>query len=235
MAEDPSYCSWVMDLSAEDALISTLSGFQRFLVDRRFQAPADNFMTVGKHTGKTFDEVMTEDPIYCSWILDPSSGSINSPVMLRFKKFLQDKGFQAVAEDVMIIGKHKGKTFEEVMREDPAFCTWVLDPSSDIASSVVLTRLKKFLQDHSFQALADDVMIVGKYTGKTFEEMMIHDPTYCKSVMRLVAEQGTNNTVMLRLKKFLETQGFHLHPSEDVFTLFHIFGREKNGMIIFLL
>ena len=71
MAEDPLYCAWVMELSAEEAFASHMSRFQRFLEARRFQAPAQDIMTAGKHKGKTFDEVMAEDPMFCSYVLDP--------------------------------------------------------------------------------------------------------------------------------------------------------------------
>ena len=45
-------------------------------------------MPVGKHKGKRFEEVMKEDPSYCSWVVTLGSGAL-----LSFKSYLLDHGF----------------------------------------------------------------------------------------------------------------------------------------------
>ena len=65
-------------------------------------------------------------------------------------------------------------------------------------------------------------MTDGKHTGKTFKEILTADPSYCKHVMRLVAEERTNKSSMLGFAKFLENQVLP-HPSvEDVSGLISI-------------
>ena len=156
---------------------------------------------------------MREDPSYCEWVMSLSAEEdSDSSLLVRFKHFLQSKGFNT--KGIMTAGKHDGKTFEEVMQEDPLYCTLVTDLIKEGNNKPAMVKFKNFLDDRGFQS-AEDVMTVGKHEGKTFEEVMTADPSYCASVLRLVAE-GTKNSVMLRLAKFLEKQRFSLPLSEDI-------------------
>ena len=121
-------------------------------------------------------------------------------------------------QEVFQIGKNKGKTFEEVMAEDPTYVAWVMDLSTEnLGSSPSLSRFRQFLDDGGYQAPAEDIMFFGKYKGKTFKEMMTEDPSYCAALLRFIAEEGNNhNSVLLRFKKFFETEGFSLPLAEDI-------------------
>ena len=47
----------------------------------------------------------------------------------------------------MTYGKHKGKTFEEVMAEDPTYCTWVLSASTDSTGDLIMVRFQRRRND----------------------------------------------------------------------------------------
>ena len=197
---------------------------KRFLEEHGFSAPAEDVLVLGKHRGKTFKEVMDEDPAYCSWVRSLSTEGTNiSAVLVRFNKFLENQGFSVSpsAEEVLAVGKHKGKTFEEVMTEHPQFSSWVL--KNDSISSSNLLSFRSFLQDKGFQPKssrarpgpwAPNVIPVGKHKGKTFKEVMDEDPAFCGWVMRL-SREGANSSAIEKFNTFLEDQGFSVPPSAE--------------------
>ena len=81
-------------------------------------------LRVGKHKGKTFEEVAGSDRNYCAWILRESSLPRS---LVSFKKHLATNH-----GGVMPCGKHRSKFFDEVLRDDPDYAVWGLsldDPS----------------------------------------------------------------------------------------------------------
>ena len=212
LREDPSYCTWVK--SMEDGIDVGLMDFQTYLKEQDFVGVLS---CGGKHNGKTYEEVMIEDPSYCAWVMGMSEEqrSKASVSIIRFRKFLGSKGFKS--EEIVPSGKYEGKTFEEVMTEDPLYCAWVMDLVKEGKNSSGMIRFKDFLKDRGFQGTVEEVMIAGKHKGKTFEMVMKDDPSYCADVVRRV-EEGSAHLVMLRLKKFLDKHGFSLPLAQDVIT-----------------
>ena len=72
-------------------------------------------MRIGKHRGRSFEEVTRIDRPYCGWILrvDPSS----------FQKF--HSYLQRVHGGLLEVGRHKGMFFNEVVASEPEYCVWV--------------------------------------------------------------------------------------------------------------
>ena len=121
----------------------------------RLACTLEEVLPVGKHKGKTFEKVMTEDPTYCAWVMDLcKEATPNSTALLRFKEFLEDKGFSSHSEGIVTTGKHTGKTLEEVMTEDPSYCGWVMSLSTEGIDTISMLRLRKLLEANGFQAPA---------------------------------------------------------------------------------
>ena len=94
--------------------------------------------------------------------------------MLRFKKFLEDKGLQAPAKDVMTVGKHAGKTFNEIMTDYPSYCEHVMRLSAEEGSkNFAMLRLAKYLENQGFPPPEDVVTLCDPadllHTTKTSE------------------------------------------------------------------
>jgi len=116
----------------------------------------DEKMPFGKHKGKTFSAIKHEDPGYCGWVLTEDN-SRSQPAFRSFARYLrgQSGSNKSSAESYtkggtqsksMSFGKHKGKTFGQVQREDPGYCTWVLQNEHG-GSSQGLKDFAKFLRN----------------------------------------------------------------------------------------
>ena len=140
--EDVEYCRW---LSQIDSPAAGLARFKAYVATPG-KLPAKKLaqMTVpsGKHAQKTFEDVLREDRGYLEWIL--SLSDIQAGWMRELKEFALEKGVkskntppnsaskppqqygEAVGPGSVPSGKHKGKSFEDVLREDPGYVQWVV-------------------------------------------------------------------------------------------------------------
>ena len=76
----------------------------------------------GKHTGAPYEKVAAEDRKYCAWVLREERESNNqlSHNMKSFAHYLKTQH-----GGVMTVGKHSGKFFDELLKEDPEYAVWV--------------------------------------------------------------------------------------------------------------
>ena len=74
----------------------------------------------GKHAGRSFADVTATDVGYCAWVLREKSDR---------KRLSRDlKSFANYIEQehggVLVVGRHSGKLFDEVLRDDPEYGEW---------------------------------------------------------------------------------------------------------------
>ena len=68
----------------------------------------------GKHSGRPFADVAAADPSYCAWVLrERANGTRLSRYLKAFANYVQD-----VHGGVLVVGKHSGRFFDEVLRDD---------------------------------------------------------------------------------------------------------------------
>merc|ERR1711935_484904 len=106
----------------------------------------------GKYKGQAFQETLQIDPEYCVWVLSVAEEPRASPAVRAFAAWL----IEHIAEltvaleehtpvtGILTFGKHKGKTFGDVLHLDPDYCMWALKTSEKD-------------DDEQFQAFADFV------------------------------------------------------------------------------
>ena len=76
----------------------------------------------GKHTGAPYEKVAAEDRKYCAWILREERESNQlSRNMKSFAQYLKQQH-----GGLMTVGKHAGKFFDELLRDDPEYASWVM-------------------------------------------------------------------------------------------------------------
>ena len=76
----------------------------------------------GKHTGAPYEKVAAEDRKYCAWILREERESNQlSRNMKAFAHYLKTQH-----GGLMTVGKHAGKFFDELLREEPEYASWVM-------------------------------------------------------------------------------------------------------------
>jgi len=105
---------------------------------------------------------------------------------------------------VLSFGKHRGETYADVMDNDPAYCTWALQVSKASPESMN-PNMKLFVlailranPDHDWQ-----VVLFGKYKGKSFEETANLDPEYCGWVMTTGADPECESGPLLVFAEYL--------------------------------
>ena len=82
----------------------------------------------GKHAGRHFSDVAATDVGYCAWALrENNEGRRLSRDLKAFANYIQD-----VHGGVLVVGRHSGRFFADVLREDPEYGEWAAsleDPS----------------------------------------------------------------------------------------------------------
>ena len=74
----------------------------------------------GKHSGAPYQQVAAEDRKYCAWVLREERESNQlSHNMKAFATYLKQQH-----GGLMTVGKHAGKFFNELMKEDPEYAIW---------------------------------------------------------------------------------------------------------------
>ena len=123
---------------------------------------------------------------------------------------MEYEGFESVDhKGIVPFGKYEGKLFSEVLRDDPAYCTWVQISEDDVSD--MLIDFQTYLKEQGFEPVLEK----GKHAGKHYREVMKEDPSYCRWVMSLDREEGTSSSIIL-FKKFLEKQRFALPSAADL-------------------
>ena len=115
---------------------------------------------------------------------------------------------------VMSIGKHVGKTFEEINRTDPGYCAWALSKEDAYGTLLNLKNyLRSIIRDDeagteagslpaSTTPSGDTVVNFGKFKGNTFEEVRCGHSWYCGWILN---QQGATGD-MLELQKYLRSR-----------------------------
>lgn len=83
--------------------------------------------------------------------------------------------------DTLDFGKHKGKTLQEIIREDFQWIEWALNYSDHFhcdIDAVIEERKKTIKRLHP-----DDVLSFGKYKGQTIRYIYENDPSYLRWLM----------------------------------------------------
>lgn len=148
---DPGYCAWIVkNINKED---SDLFIFKDYLKDKEIVVPPsptvgstnDNLesstidgnstLKTGKHSGKTFQEVLETEPSYCEYMLKSGKGlpdfrSWLATVKIPSPNKDSDLGEVNVIEpkddSIITTGKFEGATFLFTMESDPGFCKYIL-------------------------------------------------------------------------------------------------------------
>jgi hypothetical protein len=94
---DRGYCAWIL---REQGLSQSLQKFRKFLVTQH-----SGIVTVGKHRLKFFDEVSTQDPGYCAWVLSLEDANF----FQAFQQYLKGDPDNKVEEEIVEPPKKKQK------------------------------------------------------------------------------------------------------------------------------
>ena len=76
----------------------------------------------GKYAGLSYQDVAATDPSYCGWVLrEKADGRRLSRDLKAFATYIKD-----VHGGVLVVGRHAGRFFADVLRDDPEYGSWAV-------------------------------------------------------------------------------------------------------------
>ncbi|CAE8611588.1 unnamed protein product [Polarella glacialis] len=186
---------------------------------------------VGKHKGKTFEETLANDPVYCRWIL--SLGLEEAGPFAGFQVFLLENRKDLGAVEVpqagppFKSGKSRGKTLDiKVVADDPDYGDSVPQSGPEASGSVVPHVTKRQTKKGALAPQkpqgGNAKLKCGKHIGKTFKKVLADDPQYCDWVLGLKSQAGVEEgTRFSGFQTFLserkaDPQGLDAQPTGQV-------------------
>ena len=76
-------------------------------------------MRIGKHRGRTFEEICSIDRPYCAWILRVKPAGKSAALQSFYLYLRKEHG------GLLEVGRHKGLFFDEVANTEQEYCLWV--------------------------------------------------------------------------------------------------------------
>jgi len=123
--------------------------------------------------------VLQADPDYCRYILKEVSPD-SSPRLIACAEWLKTQDVPAVLP-LVNFDKHEGTSYEEVLRADPDYCSFILQAvSPDINSDL---KFVEWLKAQAVVPSGSSLVSFGKYKGKSYEEVLERDPQYCSYIL----------------------------------------------------
>lgn len=123
---DKKYCYYFLDKYPRN-------NFSQWLQQH---AESSEIFTAGKYRLYEFQEILEKDRSYC---LNYASAHPEDELMWWLKTYIEltpeeldllNSTRNVIEEQSLKFGKHKGKTFKEVLAQDPSYCNWVRSLSS---------------------------------------------------------------------------------------------------------
>lgn len=183
--EDPDYCQYILECEDPGQGIMPFYEWLQSNKDVLEQAKemqnggAAGTVKFGRYSGRTFEEVLKEDPDYCQWVLKMEDPGVR---MIAFIKWLETQDMPKTS--IVTFGKYSGMAFEEVLKEDPHYCQWLLTEVAEPGSRT--GPFVEWLQTQDMAAIAKaagETMDFGKYKGRSYEEVHQEDLDYCQWVV----------------------------------------------------
>mmetsp|Transcript_9993 Transcript_9993/g.21989 ORF Transcript_9993/g.21989 Transcript_9993/m.21989 type:complete len:378 (+) Transcript_9993:77-1210(+) len=154
------------------------------------QGLGSKVLTFGKHRGRTFREVLYEDPKYCSWAMKNYESTLETmtPDLLVFLEWVKERWDRK--GPVLHFGKHKGCHLSDVLEKDPSYLTWLLarneqkksepQEESEAGLRLALESYCRWIQEHWD---VPPYLTKGRFAGVSFEQVFKDSPDYCRWVL----------------------------------------------------
>ncbi|CAE7517213.1 unnamed protein product [Symbiodinium pilosum] len=219
VAEDPSYCQWVIKRAKEGHASATLHEHAAWL---RQHAPqlttrqTDGTSLQAKDSrctshmerkasstgcaptfhGKNLSQMAANDPVFCQWILREAQGPRASNHLLEASSWLSENAPHLKAEGMFAAGrKHRGRPLSEVVVDDPAYCQWVLREAQEKHATPELRAMATWLAKYAPHVKDAGVFATGpQHEGRPIAELVSEDPTYCQWILRVAEEEKEEAT-----------------------------------------
>eukprot|EP00439_Symbiodinium_sp_Y106_P024062 s6060_g2.t3 len=211
VAEDPAYCSWVLQEAEAPTASDGLREMAKWLSANASHLKDLARTRSGKHYGRPMSDLVTEDAAYCKWILrsakDPSSSQILREKALWLKEHaphleacsrdggakhysaasrLRFKEQLAAKAEVPITGGLQGKEelLSRLVAEDPSYCLWILRTAEEKEAAYKLRDQAAWLSKHAPHLKETPVVrMQSRHKGIPLPQLVAEDPGWCCFVL----------------------------------------------------
>lgn len=156
------------------------------------EARADAVLSFGRYKGETMLSVVEGDPDYCQWVVAQAAAPDASPCLVSFASFVKEGRLERSPPNVVGFGRHRGKTYEDVLEEDPDYCQWVMRRVALPGASPRLVAWSRWLSEAGVQKVERDPQAetvgFGMYRKLTLKELVDRDPYYARWICDLSQE-----------------------------------------------
>eukprot|EP00927_Polykrikos_kofoidii_P066073 TRINITY_DN61731_c0_g1_i1.p1 TRINITY_DN61731_c0_g1~~TRINITY_DN61731_c0_g1_i1.p1 ORF type:complete len:327 (-),score=52.90 TRINITY_DN61731_c0_g1_i1:150-1130(-) len=152
VSQDPKYCAWV--LKRGSGLGGEYAGFQEFLRTREGQQPARDDTADNVVDTLAVETITTpvESSVPVAQVTEalptpvPTSPSVAEPASVG--------GDGSGPQTELNFGKHRGSCFQEILRQDPNYCRWILKELTrpDIEATEGFLEFAHWLQTQGVEA-----------------------------------------------------------------------------------
>eukprot|EP00439_Symbiodinium_sp_Y106_P024178 s6060_g2.t4 len=195
VAEDPAYCSWVLQEAEAPTASDGLREMAKWLSANASHLKDLARTRSGKHYGRPMSDLVTEDAAYCKWILrsakDPSSSQILREKALWLKEHAphleacsRDGGAKHYSAASRLRFKEQLAAKAEVPITGPSYCLRILRTAEEKEAAYKLRDQAAWLSKHAPHLKETPVVrMQSRHKGIPLPQLVAEDPGWCCFVL----------------------------------------------------
>jgi len=150
LQSDPNYCyAMLWDIQADGNLPG--AAFIEWLRDQETLSSLQ--LRFGKHSGKTYEEVLQTAPVYCQWVMLRDFSNCTS--LVKFAEWLEIQDLSDYVQSgssILEFGMHEDKSYEDVLQTYPDYCRNMRDTAFEAGKTPKMMAFAEWLTHQELPA-----------------------------------------------------------------------------------
>jgi len=216
VAEDPSYCHWILREAQEPQASRGMKDMAGWLMQNAPHLQERGIFAGGtRHRGRLLSELLSDDPGYCQWVLGLAQDSSADHLREQATWLRENAPYLTEVPVISFRSIHKGIPLPQVVAEEPCYCCcWVLgrqkavSPRLATAADWIRDNASELLEDQSdavqtaiaqrlFERYGEHFVVrSGKYRMKTFAAVVKEAPEFVQwAVSQSASDRGATANI----------------------------------------
>ncbi|CAE7268090.1 unnamed protein product [Symbiodinium natans] len=194
VSEDPAYCQWILREAKEGEASPKLREMAAWITDNAPHVQEQGPLVGGlKHYGRRISELVTEDPVFCQWLLqkDKEGGACHG--IRELATWLRENAPHLQEAGIAAGQKHRGRPMSEVLADDPAYCQWVIHQADQAEASPGLRDMADWLMANAPHLKAPSAALGQDRSARFLSRLVAEDPSYCQWLLRSAQEKKVSS------------------------------------------
>ncbi|CAE7517199.1 unnamed protein product [Symbiodinium pilosum] len=187
-----------------------------------------------KHYGRAMNEVLAADPGYCRWMVQKAEEADPPPELREDVAWLlQHAPHLKEPREFVEGGKHRGRLLSELVKEDPAYCRWILQHAEEETALPVIREKARWLKQNApYLKEQPEVPVLegGRHNGRLLSEVVVADPSYCRWLIG-EAEVGRTSRCLRKAAGWLSKHAPHLKAEDGAWVGGNYRGRHISELV----